>query len=519
MKTPLRILHLEDDANEAFLVQSLLKKEGVLCTIEHVQDRSDFIAALEAGGVDLVISDHSLPGFDGMSALKITREKSPDLPFILMSGTMGEEFAIESLKSGATDYVLKQRRSRLVPALYRAMREVEERAERKLLQEQFLQAQKMEVIGQLSSGVAHDFNNLLGIIIGNNDYMLGKIPAEDPLRKNSEEIQHATERAAAVTRQLLVFSRNQTVQPIVLDLNEVIREMDKMLFRLIDHPIEMALHLAEKVGRIRADSGYLGQLLMNLVINARDAMPDGGTLTVSTSNIVIGEDEDRSEEKIPSGDYVLLSVRDTGIGMTAEIKARLFEAFFTTKPKGKGTGLGLATCLTIVKQSNAHIVVESEPGQGATFKVYFPRVEQPLAASSRRHPSGELARGTETILIVEDEALLRSITSSALESQGYIVLQAGSGQEGLRVATEHKGPPISLVITDLVMPQMSGTEMVEKLKPNFPDLRILFTSGYTADAISHHGVLNSGIAFLPKPYTLAALTGKIREVLDAGNPA
>lgn len=521
MKTPLRILHLEDDPNDAELVQLILKREGVPCSIARARDRSDFAEALERGNIDLVIADYSLPGFDGMSALKMTREKWPALPFILMSGTVGEEFAIDSLKGGATDYVLKERHSRLVPALQRAMQEVEERAERQRLEKQFLQAQKMEVVGQLSSGLAHDFNNILGIIIGNNDYMMAKLRPDDPLRKNSEEIQHAAERAAAMTRQLLLFSRNQTGQPVVLNLNEVIQDMDKMLHQLVDEPIQMAIHLENRIGRIKADSGYIGQLLMNLIINARDAMPNGGKLTIKTSNVVFGENDVRAHPEMTPGDYVMLAVSDTGVGMTDEVKARMFEVFFTTKPKGKGTGLGLAICQTIAKQANAHIMVESELGKGATFKVYFPRADQPLSNETHRLPTAMLPRGTETVLLVEDETALRRMSAMVLENQGYTVLQAGSGQEGVRMATEHKGEPISLIITDVVMPQMGGGQMAELLKKICPKARILFTSGYAvptgaADgAKAHFSMLDPNVDFLPKPYTLVTLTGKIREMLDA----
>jgi len=514
MRAPIHILHLEDDPNEAKLVESILEIEASPCLVTHVQGQAEFIATLERGGIDLIISDYSLPGFDGMSALKIAHARWPDIPFILMSGTLGEEFAIESLKSGATDYVMKERRSRLIPAVHRALREVEERAERRLLEAQFIHAQKMEVVGQLSSGVAHDFNNFLSIIIGNNDYLLAKLRAEDPLRNNCEEIQHAAERAAGVTRQLLVFSRNQAVQPVVLDLNEVIQSMDKMLSRLVDEPIELTLVLERKIGHIKADSGYIGQLLMNLVINARDAMPNGGSLTIATSNFTQKQDTEPVPADIMPGDYVMLSVSDTGVGMTDEVKARLFEAFFTTKPKGKGTGLGMATCQTIVKQSGAYISVDSELGRGTIFKIYFPRVDQPLQKETRRLPSVAAPRGTETVLIVEDEAALRRMSAMMLENQGYTVLQAASGEEGLRAANENRGQPIAIVITDVVMPQMGGKAMAQSLKKTHPQMKVLFTSGYAEDALENDKDLDPSVAFLPKPYTLLGLTHKVREILD-----
>lgn len=509
MNTPYRILHLEDDSTEATLVQAILEAELSPCAVTPVQNRESFVRALDTQVFDLVIADYSLPGFDGMTALKITRSKFPELPFILLSGTVGEEFAIESLKNGATDYIMKERRSRLVPAIHRAMREVADRAQRKLLEEQFVRAQKMEVVGQLASGIAHDFNNILGIIIGNNDFMMSKLRTEDPLRKNGEEIQLAAARAAAVTRQLLVFSRNQSVELVVLDINEVIQGMDKMLYRLVDEHIVLTVALDKNIGRIKADSGYLGQLLMNLVINARDAMPEGGSLVIATRNVTLTEKEAKEHSNLEPGSYVMLSVSDNGIGMTEEVKTRLFEAFFTTKPKGKGTGLGLATCLTIAKQSQAPIVVDSKLGKGTTFKIYFPRVDQPLNKTSVLPPSKLAPGGTETLLIVEDEPALCRMASLVLANLGYTVLQASSGKEGLRVASEHKGAPISLVVTDVVMPQMGGKAMADWLKITYPDIKILFTSGYNDAALA-----DPNIVFLPKPYTLATLTAKIRHVLD-----
>ena len=514
MKSPLHILHLEDDPNDAALVQSTLEAEGITCATTCVQNRDDFVAALERGGIDLILSDFSLPAFDGLSAIAIARAGWPDLPFILVSGTLGEELAIDSLKSGATDYVLKDHLSRLAPAVRRAMQEVEERAERQRLEAQFIEAQKMEVIGQLASGVAHDFNNILAVIIGYSDLMTSDLGPDSPLRKYTEEIRHASERAAGLTRQLLVFSRKQTVQPVVLDLNDVVKDLDKMLRRLIDENIEMTIVPGKQIGRVKADSGYVGQVLMNLVVNARDAMPNGGKLTIATNNVTLDENYARTHPGVIPGDYVMLSVSDTGTGMTDEVKALLFEAFFTTKPMGKGTGLGLATCQTIVQQSGGHIDVYSEVGKGTTFKIYFPRVEQPLDVAARPIQNGPLPRGTETLLVVEDEPSVRHLARGVLESQGYEVLSASNGQDALHVAREHKGSPIRLVVTDVIMPLMGGKVMAEWLKTTYPDLKILFTSGYTDDAIAHHGVLEAGVEFLPKPYTPATLARKVRELLD-----
>lgn len=385
--------------------------------------------------------------------------------------------------------------------------------ERERLEAQFIEVQKMEVVGQLAAGVAHDFNNILGVIIGYGDLITSDLPADSPLLKFTEEIRHASDRAAGLTRQLLVFSRKQTVQPVVLDLNEEVIALDKMLLRLIDENIEMKIVSGQCTGHVKADSGYVGQVLMNLVVNARDAMPNGGKLTIATNNVTLDQTYTCRHPGALPGEYVMLSVSDTGTGITDEVKARLFEAFFTTKPKGKGTGLGLATCQTIVQQSGGYIDVYSEVGQGTTFKIYFPRVELPLDAAAAPAP-GPPPRGTEILLVVEDDLSLRHLARGVLEAQGYDVRTASNGEEALRVTHQHEGPPIRLVITDVVMPQMGGKAMAEALKTTNPDLKVLFTSGYTDDVISHHGVLEAGVEFLAKPYTPATLAGKVREMLD-----
>jgi signal transduction histidine kinase len=508
---------LEDDPADAALIQSTLEAGGVPCAITCVQSYDAFVTALEHGGVDLIFSDFLLPEFDGLSAAKIVRAKWPAIPLILVSGALGEERAIDALKSGATDFVLKGHLSRLVPVVNRAMQEVEARAECLRLEAQFIEAQKMEVIGQLAGGVAHDFNNILAVIMGYNDLITTGLGSDNRLRKYTEEVRLASERAVGLTRQLLVFSRKQTVQPVVLDLNDVVKDLDKMLRRLIDENIKMTIVPGQQSGRVKADSGYIGQVLMNLVVNARDAMPNGGKLTIATNNVTLDENYARTHTGTTAGDYVMLSVSDTGTGMTDEVKTHLFEAFFTTKPKGKGTGLGLATCQTIVQQCNGHIAVDSEVDKGATFKIYFPRVEQSLHVEARPSLTGPLPRGTETLLVVEDEPAVRHLAHSLLEAQGYEVLRAPNGQDALRVARQHKGSPIRLVITDVVMPQMGGKVMADWLKSTYPDIKILFTSGYTDDAIERHGVMGPGVAFLPKPYTPQTLARKVREMLDEGS--
>jgi two-component system, cell cycle sensor histidine kinase and response regulator CckA len=382
------------------------------------------------------------------------------------------------------------------------------------LEAQFIEAQKMEVIGQLASGVAHDFNNILAVITGCNELITLELGADSLLREYTEEIRLASERATGLTRQLLVFSRKQTVQPVVLDLNEVVKDLDKMLRRLVGEHIQLTSVPGKGIGRVKADSGYVGQVLINLVVNARDAMPYGGKLTITTSNVTTDENYLRTHPDAVRGDYVMLSVTDTGTGISDEVKAHLFEPFFTTKPSGKGTGLGLTTCRTIVQQSGGHIGVYSEVGKGTTFKIYFPRVEQPLDVTARPDPAGPLPRGTETLMVVEDEPSVRYLARRVLEAQGYNVLSASNGQEALSVVQAHKGLPLRLVITDVIMPLMDGKVMAEWLKTTYPDLKILFTSGYTDDAITHHGVLEAGVKFLPKPYTPVVLACKVRAMLD-----
>lgn len=515
MKKPLHVVHLENDQSDADLARVNLEKGGIACLVECVKTKSDFVAALERGNVDLVLSDFSVPGFDGLSALKIVRARWPALPFIMVSGTVGEESAVDALKQGATDWLPKKDPHRLGPAIARAMQEARTRAEYQRLEEQFLEAQKMEVIGQLVSGVAHDFNNILAVIIGYSDLAKEELGTKHASNKYIEEIRRAAEHASALARQLLIFSRKQEIKPIVLNLNDVLKDLDKMLHRLIDEHVELTLDLQTEIGRVKADPGQVGQVLMNLVVNARDAMPNGGRLTIATRNITVDDTYSRNGTELPFGNYVMLTVGDTGCGMTDDIKAHLFEAFFTTKPKGKGTGLGLVTCQTIVKQSGGFIAVHSQPGKGTTFEIHFPQVDQPVQKATESAPAGPLPRGTETLLVVEDEPVVRNLARNVLRMQGYDVLDASDGREGLRVAKEHHGPPIRLVIADVIMPHMGGKMMAEWLKSSYPDLKVLFTSGYTDDAIVHHGVLQPGVAFLAKPYNPATLACKVREILDS----
>jgi CheY-like chemotaxis protein len=372
----------------------------------------------------------------------------------------------------------------------------------------------MDAVGQLAAGVAHDFNNLLTIINGYSDLLLQGLPSSDPNRELIAEILKAGERSAGLTRQLLAFSSQQVLAPRVLDLNSVVADSYKMLRRLIGEDIRLHTSLAPALGTIRADPGQLEQLLLNLAVNSRDAMPRGGQLTIQTRNINLDEDHVRTHADARSGPHVCLSVTDTGVGMPPEIQARIFEPFFTTKGPGKGTGLGLATVYGIVKQSSGHIVVESTVGVGTTFEVYFPQTDKPAGGS--KVVTGLLAppKGDETLLLVEDEGGVRGLTRHVLVGCGYKVLEAADGPAALMVAAAHPGP-VHLLIADVVMPGMGGREVAEQLGKRHPKMRVLFVSGYTDDAVIRYGVMRDSVNFLQKPFAPAALALKVREVLDA----
>ena len=384
--------------------------------------------------------------------------------------------------------------------------------ERRYLEDQLRQAQKMEGIGRLAAGVAHDFNNLLTAIGGRCYLVLNALTSENPIRREIEIIQDAAERAAKLTHQLLAFSRKQILDPCVLDLNATVTGIEPLLRRMIREDIEIATALDSAAGRVKADAGQIEQVLLNLAVNASDAMPNGGWLTLATGNVTLDEAYARTHAEVEPGPYVMLSVSDTGHGMTAEVRAHIFEPFFTTKEVGKGTGLGLATVYGIAKQSGGHITVHSEPGHGAAFKLYLPRVEEAPGTAEPARPTEITRRGSETVLLVEDDEPLRTLAREILSIQGYTVLDATSPSEALRLADVHPGP-IHLLVTDVVMPQMNGRQVADHLLAARPGLKVLFMSGYTDAAIVEHGVLEPGTHFLQKPFTPDGLSRKVREVL------
>jgi PAS domain S-box-containing protein len=763
MKVPLKILHLEDDPNDALLIQSTLENGGVACTVTRVETSGHFLAVLERGGVDLIISDYSLPQYDGMSALKLVRAQWPELPFILVSGTLGEELAIESLKSGATDYVLKDRLSRLVPVVLRAMEDFARQAERrqaeaelrrktalleaqlnatidailvvdeqgrkilqnermlkmwnippeiandpndqsqlefvlgqvsqpesflervrhlysrpqeisrdeierkdgtvldrysspvldkqgkyygriwtfrditerklaerqlrklsraveqspgivvitdlagnieyvnpkfsevtgysaaevlgqntrilksgtsspahyqhlwqtilgggewrgefhnqkkngdlywerasispitnehnvithylavkeditehKQLEAQFRQAQKMESVGRLAAGVAHDFNNLLTIILGYSSLLLADPVAEGATTDGLNEIKKAGERAAGLTRQLLAFSRQQLLEPRELNVNEIVTDCAKMLRRLVGEDVGMEVVLDPGVAQVRIDPGQLEQVLLNLVVNARDAIPQFGRISIQTAGADVDESHCRAHPGAKPGRYVALIVTDTGCGMDEATQAQIFEPFFTTKGPGKGTGLGLSMVFGFIQQSGGHIVVSSRPGAGSTFTIYMPAFEGEEVPSEAEDQQKPLPGGSETILLVEDESGVRMLSRQVLVARGYTVLEAAQGHEAIELV-QRGGQTIHLLITDMVMPGMGGSQLAEQVRALIPGIKLLLISGYSDDTLLRHGGVMPGTHFLQKPFSVSTLTVKVREILD-----
>jgi two-component system cell cycle sensor histidine kinase/response regulator CckA len=656
MGTPLRLLMLEDNPSDAELVLHALRRAGYDPIAARVETEQDYREHLHPTP-EIILADFAMPQFDSLRALEIIQEYQLDIPFIIVSGTIGDERAVEVMHRGATDYLIKDRLGRLGQAVTQALeqkhlREAKRRAEQALcesesllrnafdytnvamvvigldyrfvrangafvemfgfsqpeilklsmsdlthpddlaesdallkallagesryfqiekryvhkdghvlwglanmsllhdaqgkplhfvgqvqditqrvaagqalresqeksqaLEEQYRQSQKMEAVGQLAAGVAHDFNNLLTIILGYAQLFLGNLPPTDPGREPMGQILKAAERAAALTRQLLAFGRKQILSPVVLDLNSLLTELEKMLRRLIGADIELTTVFQSDLGRVKVDSGQVEQIIINLVVNACDAMPGGGRLTIHTDNTCLSELQVRQHAELPPGPYALLAVTDTGSGMDEATKARVFEPFFTTKEVGKGTGLGLATVFGIIKQSGGFIEVDSVLGSGSTFRIYLPQIRETACLEEAAHGQVKMPRGVETILLVEDEDRVRELAQMVLEASGYKVLSTRNGGEAMEVGRDY-ADIIQLLLTDVVMPKMSGRQLTDVLVPSRPSMKVLYMSGYTDDTMVRHGIEDAGMGFLAKPFTPVALAQKVRDVLDGPN--
>jgi len=525
VKTPLQILHLEDDPIDADLITTTLIEGNIPCQSQVVDRRQAFVAALKEGRMDLILADYSIPGFDGKTALTLARQHCPDVPFLFVSATIGEELAIDAMHQGATDYVLKQGLGRLVPSVQRALRELDDRTERKRAEEalrqsekQFRQSQKMEAVGRLAGGIAHDFNNLLTVIMGYSQVLLTELGPQHSLRGKIEETLKAGERAATLIRQLLTFSSKQPLDPKILSLNAAVTSLESLLRRLIGEDIQLVCKLDPTNGRLRADQAQLEQVLVNLVVNARDAMPKGGTITIDTAQVELTRSPVYHLTPLLPGSYVRLTVSDTGCGMDRKTQSHIFEPFFTTKGEGKGSGLGLSTVYGIVTQCGGAIDVTSRVSHGTRFDLYFPSVESDILTTAPIQPLGQPQRGTETILLVEDEPSVRMLVRDELRKLGYRVLEAKNGIEACLLATQQAGS-FQLLLTDVVMPGMAGRELAQHLSVIKPDLRTLFISGYLDDVGIMAGQEEGTSSFLQKPFTPEVLARAVRNLLDANAPS
>ena len=525
MTQPLRFIHLESNPADAALIATTLRDAGILCQLKQAQTREEFLAALRQEGFSLILADTAVPGFDGATALSLARTLHPDVPFLFVSDTQGEEFAIDMMQHGATDYISKQRLGRLVPSIKRTLRELDERLERRraedalrVSEKQFRQAQKMEAVGRLAGGLAHDFNNLLTVIMGHSQVLLGELPSGNPIRAKIEEMQKAGERAASLIRQLMAFSRKQPLEPKILPLNSVVGNVESMLRRLIGEDIQLVIRPDPFNGHVKADPGQLEQVLMNLVVNARDAMPNGGLLAIETSQTELARTPMHHLHPLPLGQYVKLTVTDTGCGMNADVLAHLFEPFFTTKEEHKGTGLGLSTVFGIVTTCGGGIDVWSQVGHGTTFDLYFPRVNPQASTADATAPQARLRQGSETILLVEDDSGVRNLVRHELVKTGYQVIEAKNGVEACLTATQ-QSYHVDLLLTDVVMPGMNGRELAQHLSVIKPNLRVLFMSGYLDDISVNSGMDPHRTTFLQKPFTPDLLLRTVRALLDSSAPA
>jgi two-component system, cell cycle sensor histidine kinase and response regulator CckA len=515
MQVPLRTLMIEDSENDALLLVRHLTRGGYDVQWERIDSEAQVDSAAEANHWDLIICDYSMPGFNGLAALQRFRSRGSDTPFIFVSGTIGEEAAVNALRQGAQDYVMKDNLNRLIPAVARELKEGQDRRERKNLEKQVRRLEKFEGIGRLAGGIAHDFNNALGVIVGWAH--LGFEEATDPKSKEKfQSIREQAQRTAGLTAQLLAFARRQVLQPRQLDINQLVQETNSILQPSLGEQVTSEVHLASDLELVAADPAQFQQVLINLSLNARDAMPHGGHLLFDTRNVFIDEAYQRQHPYARPGRYVRLMVADTGTGMDSATLEHMFEPFFTTKEPGKGTGLGLASVYGIVKQHGGFIDVESQPGKGTTFSIHFP-VFTGKAEDVQPSLAEEDFSGTETILLAEDHVALAEIAAALLRMHGYTVVPTQSGDEALRLF-QADPKRFDAVMLDVVMPGLSGPETFQRMLAIRSDLPCILTTGHTTESLQLPPEVAERVEYLQKPYDPATLAAFVRQVLDKKRP-
>jgi two-component system cell cycle sensor histidine kinase/response regulator CckA len=512
ISTALRALIVEDSEDDCALLIRTLTQGGYDVQHKRVDSAETLLAGLDEADWDIVLSDYSMPGFSGTAALALVREKGLDVPFVFVSGTIGEEIAVNAMRFGAQDYIMKSNLRRLLPAIERELRESKIRRDHKNIEQRMRQLEKFEAIGRLAGGIAHDFNNVIGAIMGWAELGEGEVPEGTRAAKYFQQIRNHSERAAGLTRQLLAYARRQILEPRSMDLNQVVADTSGLLEKLLGEHIEVKRHLAADLKPVRADRSQLEQVFINLCVNARDAMPKGGRLLIESSNVSLDEEYCRRHVYGRPGNYVKLTVSDTGTGMDRLTIERIFEPFFTTKEVGKGTGLGLATALGVVNQHGGSIEVDSEVGKGTSFHVYLP-VSQIAVETDARPVDARMAGGTETVLVADDHEGVRDTTREILEKLGYRVILAHDGEEALKEFRVNS-KEIALLLFDVVMPHLSGPDTyaeISKIKPGIP---VIFTTGYAEDAAWMGPTLGTHAILLQKPYGPKIIAAKIRELLD-----
>jgi len=516
MATPLRALIVEDSENDCLLLLSTLRDGGYVVEHKRVETAATLKATLDDSW-DIIISDFSMPGFRGTDALAIVRERGLDIPFIFLSGTIGEETAVSAMKAGAQDYVSKGNVARLLPAIERELREAETHREKKQVEHRVRQLEKFEALGKLAGGVAHDFNNVIGAIMGWAEIGADRVAEGSQEGKLFRKIGDQARRAAGLTRQLLAYARRQILEPKTINLNQMVKETTGLLEKVIGEQIEVKMALAEDLRTTRADPAQIEQVMMNLCFNARDAMPAGGQLLIETRNLELGEKYCARHADARPGHWVQLSVSDTGTGMDAATLERIFEPFFTTKEVGKGTGLGLATVFGIMKQHGGFIEVYSEVGAGTAFHVHLP-VSEGEAEALRAADDAPARGGNELILVAEDHDGMRDMAEQILGTLGYKLILARDGEEAVR-KFQDRANEISLLLMDVVMPKMAGIDAYERINSARPGIPVIFTSGYSEQGAYLTAALRAGATVLQKPYGARSLARKVRELLDVAAAA